>query len=102
MLFTEESFILEYVPNAHETTAYEYIRFKMDYQDIRDIVNEEKFGRLALYGSYTVYKYRTRDSVKGMDLYVVSDMPLYVYGYYNEFDEIRNRLIRIKDSDFYR
>ena len=46
--FTDGSFVLEYVPNTHETTAYECIRFKFDYQDIRQIVDEERFGRLAL------------------------------------------------------
>lgn len=79
--FTDGSFVLEYVPNAHETTAYECIRFKFDYQDIRQIVDEERFGRLALYGAYKVYKYRTRNSENGMDSYMISDMPLYVYGY---------------------
>lgn len=92
--FTDKSFILEYVPNAHETTAYEYIQFKFDYQNIHRIVDEERFGRLVLYGSYEVYKYRIRDSKKGMDSYTISDMPLYVYGYYKEFDEIKDRLFR--------
>lgn len=55
-------------------------------------VHEEQFGRLALYGSYRVFKYRTRDSENGMDSYVISDMPLYVYGYYREFDTIKERL----------
>ena len=93
--FTDGSFVLEYVPNAHETTAYECIRFRFDYQDIRQIVDEERFGRLALYGSYKVYKYRTRNSENGMDSYMISDMPLYVYGYYKEFDEIKSRLFRV-------
>lgn len=91
--FTEGSFVLEYVPNAHETTAYECIRFKFDYQNIQQIVNEEQFGRLALYGPYKVYKYRTRNSERGMDSYVISDIPLYVYGYYKEFDEIKTKLL---------
>ena len=93
--FTDGSFVLEYVPNAHETTAYECIRFRFDYQDIRQIVDEERFGRLALYGSYKVYKYRTRNSENGMDSYMISDMPLYVYGYYKEFDEIKSRLFSV-------
>ena len=93
--FTDGSFVLEYVPNAHETTAYECIRFKFDYQDIRQIVNEERFGRLALYGSYKVYKYRTKNLENGMDSYMISDMPLYVYGYYKEFDEIKSRLFSV-------
>ena len=93
--FTDGSFVLEYVPNAHETTAYECIRFKFDYQDIRQIVDEERFGRLALYGAYKVYKYRTRNSENGMDSYMISDMPLYVYGYYKEFDEIKSRLFSV-------
>lgn len=97
--FTEGSFILEYVPNAHETTAYECIRFKFDYQDIQKIVNEEQFGRLALYGPYKVYKYRTRNSERGMDSYVISDMPLYVYGYYKEFDEIKSKLFRVAGNN---
>lgn len=96
--FTEESFVLEYVPNAHETTAYECIKFKFDYKDIRQIINEEQFGRLALYGPYTVYKYRTRDSESGMDSYVISDMPLYVYGYYKEFDQIKNKLFHATEK----
>lgn len=90
--FTERSFVLEYVPNAHETTTYKCIRFEFDYQDIRQIVYEEQFGRLALRGSYKVYKYRTRNSENDMESYTISDMPLYVYGYYQEFEEVKNRL----------
>lgn len=89
--FTDRSFVLEYVPNAHETTAYECIRFKFDYGDIQKIISEEKLGRLALYGPYKVYKYRTRDSEKGMDSYMITDMPLYIYGYYKDFEEIKSR-----------
>ena len=29
-----------------------------------------------------------------MDSYMISDMPLYVYGYYKEFDEIKSKLFR--------
>lgn len=96
--FTEDSFVLEYVPNAHETTAYESIRFQMNYRDIRQIQDEEKLGRAALYGPYQVYKYRTRNSENGMDSYVISDMPLYIYGYYMEFDEIKRRLAEEKEK----
>lgn len=90
--FTDDSFVMEYIPNPHETTAYECIRFQMKQQGILKAVHEEKFGRLALYGSYRVFKYRTRDSENGMDSYMISDMPLYVYGYYREFDAIKERL----------
>ncbi|HIT99664.1 MAG TPA: hypothetical protein IAD12_05370 [Candidatus Copromorpha excrementavium] len=36
-----------------------------------------------------------RDSEKDMDFYIVSDMPLYVYGYYREFSEVKNRLHQV-------
>ena len=71
----------------------ECIRFKSDYRDIQKIISEEKLGRLALYGPYKVYKYRTRDSEKGMDSYMITDMPLYIYGYYKDFEEIKSRLM---------
>lgn len=90
--FTDDSFVLEYIPNPHETTAYECIRFQMKHRELLKAVCEERFGRLALYGSYRVFKYRTQDSENGMDSYVISDMPLYVYGYYREFDTIKERL----------
>ena len=32
---------------------------------------------------------------KDMDFYIVSDMPLYVYGYYREFSEVKNRLHQV-------
>ena len=91
----DQSFVLEYVPNVHETTVYESVRFDMKYEDIERIVEEEKFGRLTIYGAYKVSKYRMKDSEKGMDSYIVSDMPLYVYGYYREFSEVKNRLHQI-------
>ena len=90
--FTDDSFVLEYIPNPHETTAYECIRFQMKHRELLKAVCEERFGRLALYGSYRVFKYRRQDSENGMDSYVISDMPLYVYGYYREFDTIKERL----------
>ena len=93
--FLDQSFVLEYVPNVHETTVYESVRFDMKYEDIERIVEEEKFGRLTIYGAYKVSKYRMKDSEKGMDSYIVSDMPLYVYGYYREFSEVKNRLHQI-------
>lgn len=64
----------------------------MKHRELLKAVCEERFGRLALYGSYQVFKYRTQDSENGMDSYVISDMPLYVYGYYREFDTIKERL----------
>lgn len=76
--FTDDSFVLEYIPNPHETTAYECIRFQMKHRELLKAVCEERFGRLALYGSYRVFKYRTQDLENGMDSYVISDMPLYV------------------------
>ena len=39
-----------------------------------------------------MFKYRTQDLENSMDSYVISDMPLYVYGYYREFDTIKERL----------
>lgn len=30
--FLDQSFVLEYVPNVHETTVYEYVRFDMKYE----------------------------------------------------------------------
>lgn len=30
-----------------------------------------------------------------MDFYIVSDMPLYVYGHYREFSEVKNRLHQV-------
>lgn len=62
--FTDDSFVLEYIPNPHETTAYECIRFQMKHRELLKAVCEERFGRLALY----------------------------VYGYYREFDTIKERL----------
>lgn len=91
--FLDQSFVLEYVPNVHETTVYESVRFDMKYEDIERIVEEEKFGRLTIYGAYKVSKYRMKDSEKGMDSYIVLDMPLYVYGYYREFSEVKNMLL---------
>ena len=42
--FLNQSFVLEYVPNVHETTVYESVRFDMKYEDIERIVEEEKYS----------------------------------------------------------
>ena len=42
--FLDQSFVLEYVPNVHETTVYESVRFDMKYEDIERIVEEEKYS----------------------------------------------------------
>ena len=42
--FLNQSFVREYVPNVHETTVYESVRFDMKYEDIERIVEEEKYS----------------------------------------------------------
>lgn len=91
-MFTDNHFVLEYVPHVHETTEYERIQFQIKYSDIEKIEEEDLVGRLAIYGAYKTLKYRTVNSEERVDSYIVSDMPLYVYGYYEEFDSLKKEL----------
>lgn len=88
-IFTDKYFILEYVPHSHETTEYQCIQFKIKYEDIKKIIDEDFLGRFSIYGTYMTFKYRTIGSETGMDSYTVSDMPIYVYGHYKEFDMLK-------------
>lgn len=100
-VFTEHYFILEYVPHVHETTEYECIQFRIKYRDIQKMIDEDMLGRLAVYGEYETLKYRTINSEQHMTSYMVSDMPLYVYGYYREFDFIKRELQRrVQNNNF--
>lgn len=91
-MFTDDYFVLAYVPHVHETTQYERIQFQIRYSDIEKIEEEDLVGRLAIYGAYKTLKYRTVNSEERVDSYMVSDMPLYVYGYYEEFDSLKKEL----------
>lgn len=93
--FTDASFILEYVPRPTETTEYELIQFEFEYRNIQKVVDEDRLGRLALYGTYNVFKYRTSFAKGDADWCTISDMPLYVYAYYEEFDEIKSRMSNV-------
>lgn len=97
--FTERALIIEYVPNVRESAQYNRIRYILPYFRIRTIEEERDKGRIVLYGTYEVTKYRKRANEPDTH-FIVSDLPIFLYEYYPEFEEIRARLMELKQRQF--
>lgn len=97
--FTERALIIKYVPNIRELARYDRIRYTLPYFRIREVKEEWNKCRIVLYGTYEAAKYRKGENEPDT-CSVVSDQPLFLYGYYPEFEEIRARLMELKQRQF--
>lgn len=93
--FTEEAFILEYIPGMHERAGCKKIQYRMEYRDMEKVTDDSVHGRMALFGKYTVLKYQELDENRASDSYEVSDMPVYIYEYYKDYDLLKNKLMSL-------
>ncbi len=92
-IITKEQILVQYIPNPHETTVYKKIVFQINREDIDKIVEEERYGRMVIYGHYRMLKYRNINDQMAAESLYITDMPLYIYGYYKDFNAMKTELL---------
>ncbi len=98
VVLTEKYLFMEYVPHARETVEFDYVRYRMKYEDIEMLEYQEEKGRLKIAGYYQILRYRQIKFGETPDNFVVENVtnrPFYLYAHYDSFDECMKLIQRM-------
>lgn len=90
LVLKENNFSMEYIPQARVLVSYGYIIYKMEYCQIKALVDYRERGYVEVYGAYQIRRYQQAnmgDVPGNVQVEYKSDEPFRLYAHYENFEK---------------